>query len=80
MEDHTIEAIVLPPNSKLNAHIIEQLDQLFQYVPPNQIRDTIIELYNMYILHEHKELPEDFHTTAENAYLLIEFLKIAGER
>jgi hypothetical protein len=69
--------IALPESTKLTEETIRQLDHLLAFATPEELRDTLIEVYHMYIIREHEMLPLDFKKMAENLYMLIGFLKIA---
>jgi len=54
----------------LNAHpqlrdqLLEGLEELFACAPPSQLRDTIEEIYDMYIVREHAAFPIYFEHMA----------------
>lgn len=69
--------IALPQSTKLTEETVRQLDHLLEFATPEELRDTLIEIYHIYIIREHEMLPLDFKKMAEHLYLLIGFLKIA---
>lgn len=69
--------IELPNSTKLTEETIRQLHHLLEFARPEDVRNTLIEIYHQYIIHEHETLPLDFKTMAEHLYFLIGFLKIA---
>ena len=71
--------ILLPKNSKLTKAIIQHLDHILDDVTPEEYLDTLIELYHMYILHQHHSLPYNFEEIANQVFYLIDFLKVARE-
>ena len=72
-----VKPVYLPVNSKLTDNIVQQLDLMFDFVSPAEYRDTLIELYHWYILHEHVALPEDFKDKAGRMIILLDWLKEA---
>lgn len=70
-----LKPIYISPGSKLNEDVIKSFDDMMSYASPAQYRDTLMEIYNMYILHEHKDLPPDFFDMASRMILLMDFLK-----
>lgn len=69
--------IELPQSTKLTEETIRQLDHFLEFARPQDVRNTLIEIYHLYIIHEHEMLPLDFKKMAEHLYFLITFLKIA---
>lgn len=59
--------------------IIYRLDSFFEFMPPHDFRDHLIELYHNYIMHEHDSLPYNFHQLAEGMSIFFDFLKFADE-
>lgn len=72
-----LKPIYLPVNSKLTENVVQQLDQVFGLASPGEYRDTLIELYHWYILHEHVALPDDFKNKAGQMIILLDWLKVA---
>jgi hypothetical protein len=55
---------------------MEELELLFQFVPPQQLRKRITEIWFHYLMHtETHALPADFSEMAEDLYFLISFLE-----
>jgi hypothetical protein len=55
--------------------ILEEIENLFGPRPPLEIRETILEFQQVYLIHQSEALPVDFEQMSENFYLLSEFLK-----
>jgi hypothetical protein len=72
--DHT--SVILPKSSRLTAEIVEQLDQLLKSSTADEYRNTLLEVYHLYIMHEHGHLPVHFDSLANHMYLLTEFFRI----
>ncbi len=70
-----LKPIYVPAQSKVNEDIVKNLDNMLQFASPAQYRDTLMEIYNIYILHEYKDLPPDFFEMASRVIVLMEFLK-----
>lgn len=70
-----LRAIYVSPQSKLNEDIAKSLDDLLGFASPGQYRDALMEIYQMYVFHEHKDLPEDFREIAGRLMVMMEFLK-----
>ncbi len=73
------KSIVLPENSKLTTEIINELDNLLNFSPPDAIRKSILKVYLQYIICEHEALPNDFEGVACDFYMLIDFFTRAEE-
>ena len=74
-KEHRI--VVLPKYSKLTEYLIWQFDGVLDAVPPGELRDSILEVYQRFLIKEHEFLPVDFKTLASNLYILIDFLTLA---
>ncbi|AYB33317.1 hypothetical protein D4L85_23220 [Chryseolinea soli] len=72
--DHT--TVILPKSSRLTMEIVEQLDQLLNSSTAEEYRNTLLEVYHLYILHEHGHLPVHFDSMANHMYALTEFFRI----
>jgi hypothetical protein len=80
MDDNKGKSIFLPQNSKLTEDAVKYLDDIFDYSSPEEYRETLIEVYQVYIMNEHKSLPQEFEYMAGHLYFLINFFKkIAAE-
>ena len=75
-QDHL--ANVLSRDS-ITPEMIDRLDSFFEFIPPDDFRDHLIELYHNYIMHEHDSLPHNFHQLAEGMSIFFDFLKFAAE-
>ena len=72
--------VTLPKTSKLTEEAIQRLDDIFDYSSPEEYRETLIEVYQVYIMNEHKSFPQEFEYMAGHLYFLINFFrKIAAE-
>ena len=79
-EDFYIKrTITLPRSSKLTEEIIQQLDQIMNFAPPEAYRNTLIEIYHIYICKEHDSLPSEFRAMADHMYFLVDFFRKASE-
>lgn len=57
---------------------MEELELLFQFVPPSKLRKRIDFLFYNYIMdNSTDDLPEDFQEISEDVYFLIRFLEKA---
>lgn len=65
--------------SHLTPEIIYRLDSFFEFMPPHEFRDHLIELYHNYIIHEYDSLPYNFRQLAEGMNIFFDFLKFADE-
>lgn len=65
----------------LNAHpqlrdqLLEGLEELFACAPPGQLRDTLEEIYDMYVVREHSALPIYFEHMAMHMVQLKQTLR-----
>ena len=75
MDDSKGKSIFLPENSKLTEVAVKYLDDIFDYSSPEEYRETLIEVYQVYIMHEHQSLPQEFEHMAAHLYFLINFFK-----
>ena len=66
-------------NQIITPELITQLNSFFEFVPPNEFRDNLIELYHQYIFHQHECLPHKFKRFSESMIIFIDFLKAAEE-
>lgn len=66
--------LVLPKHSRVTKKLIKLFDNLLDFAPVPELRQTLVEVYHKYLINEHKMLPEDFDKTAINMYFLIDFL------
>lgn len=78
MDDSKGKSIFLPQNSNLTEDAVKYLDDIFDYSSPEEYRETLIEVYQVYIMNEHKSLPQEFEYMAGHLYFLINFFKKIG--
>jgi hypothetical protein len=71
---------VVAPFTNLSRESIEQLDGLFQSASPQQLRESVIEIYHTYMIHNHNTLPIDFDRISLNLYHFIQCLKTVDEQ
>ena len=74
-------SIVQEPESypHVTPEIIYRLNNLLDSVEPGQFREYLLEIYHLYIIHEHDSLPYNFRELADGMLLLFDFLKFAQE-
>ena len=77
MSEHDHTSVILPKSSRLTVEIVEQLDQLLKSSTAGEYRNTLLEVYHLYIMHEHGHLPVHFDSMASQMYVLTEFFRIA---
>jgi hypothetical protein len=65
----------LPRTSKLTEEMIQQLDHIFDFAPPEEYRNTLIEIYHTYLIHEHDGFPINFDEMSGHMYFLIDFFR-----
>lgn len=61
-------------NSTEEKKLIKKLDELFSSAPPQQLRQSIHEIYLTYIIQNHEMLPIHFNRIATDMYFLLAFL------
>lgn len=69
----------LSKTSKLTEVIVQQLDHTLEFAAPEDYRNTLIEIYHMYLIHEHEMLPANFEEMANHLLFLLDFLKLASK-
>lgn len=69
----------LPKTSKITEEVVQQLDHLLDYSSPEEYRNTLIEIYHVYMMHEYHSLPYEFDRMASHLYFLVDFFKRAGD-
>lgn len=55
--------------------MLEELQNLFVVAPPEIYRDTLLEIYHVYIIGEHDHLPIGFDKDATRMLTLFNFFK-----
>ena len=61
-------------DKKINKKLLKELNQLFEFIPPRKMKDTLTEVYLDYCLNM-LDLPINFKQNAECFDGLIRFLK-----
>jgi hypothetical protein len=59
--------------------IIDRLNNLLDFTEPGELREYLLEIYHLYIIHEHDSLPCNFKELANGMQILFDFLKFAQE-
>lgn len=78
MEEHHDKTIFkIESSSKLTVEIIALLERLLDTASPQDYRDTLMEIYHLYLIYEHGHLPLNFDEMASQMYNLTEFLRRA---
>lgn len=73
-DDADDETIALPPNGRVNAPIIYQLEFFLDFVHPRRLKSDLINILLQFLVHQADDLPENFKETAENFQLLFGWL------
>jgi hypothetical protein len=63
----------------LTPEMIDRLENLIDVVPPDELREYLLEIYHSYIIHEHESLPANFSDMAQSMQILFDFLKFLDE-
>jgi hypothetical protein len=79
MERIETRTITVPHYIKVTEEVIEQLNGILDFASPEEYRDTLIEIYHMYISHEHESLPGNFKQMAGQMYFPIDFFRRVNE-
>lgn len=62
-------------NPEKLAKVLFELEALFEMAPPDELRNTLFEFYQVYIMHEHIDgFRHDFSRMAEQLYHLLSCL------
>lgn len=69
----------LPDRIKLTPEVLTRLSDFFEFLPPTEFRNQLIEMYHLYILHEHESLPNDFARLAEGMITFLDLLQFAAQ-
>jgi hypothetical protein len=75
-----VRPLYVRKSSKLTQELILQLDLVFDFASPEEYRDTLLEIYQVYIIHEHKTLPGKFEDMALQVFALLDFLRDAQKQ
>ena len=73
-------SIVLPAHSKLNQTIIDELDDLFDFVPPGKLSRKLRNIFLSYVRYETEMLPPDINDTIAEMMLLLDFLDSSSDQ
>ena len=69
------KVILLSENSIVNGEIIHELDKLFEFTPPQELRKSLHYIFSSFLIHTPKDLyPVNFQKIAEDIYFLQSFL------
>jgi hypothetical protein len=79
MENIETRTLTVPHYIKVTEEVVERLNGILDFASPEEYRDTLIEIYHMYICHEHDCLPSNFEQMAGQMYFLIEFFRKVSE-
>jgi hypothetical protein len=60
----------LPKTTKLTEEVVQQLDHMLEYSTPEEYRNTLIEVYHHYLIHEHETLPIEFERMQTTCFYL----------
>lgn len=64
-----------PQKNLSDKEILEQLDLLIEFAPPQSLKRTVTELFMKYVLDNQLFLPSDFKTIASDIYYLLHFIE-----
>ena len=62
-------------NMSIDHKINNELEALFDFVPPKQLRQSVTQVFFGYLFNMKKELPENFERISEDIYFLLTFLE-----
>lgn len=65
--------------STLSAEALCRLSSFLECVPPEELREHLLELYHQYLINEHESLPVNFSDMAQNMQMLFELLKFLAQ-
>lgn len=71
--------VSLPQHSILNQSNIEYIDNFFQFVSPEKLKERLFRIFLLYLVHEFNSLPGDFDEIASDYYLLFQMLEKLGD-
>jgi hypothetical protein len=63
----------------MNKELFTELETLFAFAPPAELRKSLCRVYFQYILHTEEQRPATVKNISEDIYLLISFLEKAEE-
>ncbi|MBL0741571.1 hypothetical protein [Chryseolinea lacunae] len=61
--------------NQLTKNGIREINSLFEYASPDDLRNTLIEIYHTYIIQQHHAFPINFDVMSSQMYFLMETLK-----
>jgi|GEM_PF-7046535 len=73
LQKFTFSCIINDPQNR--EALLSAIENLFTAAPPDKLRDTLIEIYQMYILHEHNTFPIHFSSMAGHMLILLDTLR-----
>lgn len=71
--------IAISENSKVNQIIVDCLEDLFDFIPPQKLSRKLRTIFLSYMHHETDMLPSDISETIMELELLLEFLDTASD-
>ena len=71
--------IKLDKKSPVTAGMVRELNSLFSFTSPGQLKDILTELYLNYCMNL-EDLPADHKSMTEDVYILLQFLKKCEEQ
>jgi hypothetical protein len=63
----------------MNKELLSELETLFAFAPPAELRKSLYKVYFQYIIHNAEIRPATVKNVSEDIYLLILFLEKAEE-
>lgn len=70
------KTITLSSNSLLNQHIVNSLNELFEFIPPKTLKQYVMNVF-LHLLTHDPSTPGSFKDIAEAYLLLFQFLDLA---
>ncbi|HEY5748255.1 MAG TPA: hypothetical protein VIU12_19425 [Chryseolinea sp.] len=65
----------LPPPFRLTRAGIREVNHLLEFTSPEDLRNTLIEMYHTYIMQQHHALPVNFEIMSGQMFHLLETLR-----
>ncbi len=63
------------PAPRFTEETLYRLDNLLEFVKPEDLREYVLEIYHQYVIREHEMLPGNFLEMAQSIKELVDFLK-----
>jgi hypothetical protein len=63
------------PPFRLTRAGIKEINNLLEFASPEDLRNTLIEMYHTYIIQQHHALPVNFDAMSGQMFVLLETLK-----